>query len=177
MSEATRAIALQEAVKVKGDSKSYADVLTAAKAFHEFMTADSKPAQSMSTPGKEPAAPPPTKSAAKPAAKPATVKPTVKPPLKPVKSEEEAAAELQADADAEVAAETAAEEAAIGDEADPQAATIDDIGQVISDLLAGKKRNECVALLKKFGATSKSGVKPEDYGAFVQEGNAILVQS
>ena len=48
------------------------------------------------------------------------------------------------------------------------------VGKVVSNLLAANKRPQAVALLKKFGATSVSKVSESDYAAFVSEGNAEL---
>lgn len=176
MSDATRAISLQEAVKAVGSAGDYKIVLEAAKAFNTFMTTADAVGAKVSVPGAEPAAPaarvPPKPVAAKPVAAKSPVKPVKA--AKPVKTEEELAAELIAEAEAEQAAETEAEQAADEAEGGGEGATQDDVGQVISDLLAAKKRNEVISLLKKFKATSKSGVKPEDYDEFVAEGNELL---
>lgn len=177
MSDATRAIALQEAVKVSGGKGDPAAVIAAAEKFNTFMTADSKPA-TVSVPGAEPAAPAP-RVPPKPV-KPPTQLPPRKPPVKPVKAakpvktEDELVAEAIAEADAEQEAADAAAAEAEGEQA--EGATLDDVGQVISDLLAAKKRNEVIALLKEYGATSKSGVPAESYDEFVAKGNELLAE-
>ena len=63
------------------------------------------------------------------------------------------------------AAETEADE---GDEGDT-------VGNVVSRLLKAQKRDEAVALLKKFGATSVSGVKKAKEAEFIAEGLGILI--
>ena len=48
------------------------------------------------------------------------------------------------------------------------------VKSVVDGLLAAGKRDEAVALLKKFGATSVSGVKAAVAEDFIAEGTAIL---
>jgi hypothetical protein len=48
------------------------------------------------------------------------------------------------------------------------------VKSVVDGLLAAGKRDEAVALLKKFGATSVSGVKAAVADDFIAEGTAIL---
>ena len=59
----------------------------------------------------------------------------------------------------------------VATEADPAAPTVK---SVVDSLLAAGKRDEAVALLKKFGATSVSGVKAAVADDFIAEGTAIL---
>ena len=51
----------------------------------------------------------------------------------------------------------------------------DTVANVVSRLLKAQKRDEAVALLKKFGATSVSGVKEAKSAAFIAEGLEILL--
>jgi hypothetical protein len=48
------------------------------------------------------------------------------------------------------------------------------VGSVVDSLLKAKKRDEAVALLKKYGATSVSGVKAAKAAEFIAEGLEIL---
>ena len=143
---APRAIALQEANKLGlTDADS---VLAAARAFVDFILAGDVPSPAPA----QPAAP---KSAAP----------------KPVKVAKPVAAP---EADPKVASK--------GKDA-PEAAPEADLGpangaptvkSVVDGLLAAGKRDEAVALLKKFGATSVSGVKAAVAEDFIAEGTAIL---
>lgn len=169
MSQSTRVVALMEAVKLAalpGGSGVAASVVVAAERFNAFLEADTVAITGASKPGAEPPKPPPT-----PPAKPAAAKPAPKPaaaPKPPAKTEEQLAAEAMAAAEAEAAAEDAAAAAADTE------ATEEAVGEVITRMLAGGKRPQAIALLKKFGATSKSGVKIGDYAAFIAEGRAEL---
>ena len=61
-------------------------------------------------------------------------------------------------------------------EADETAETADNtVANVVSRLLKAQKRDEAVALLKKFGATSVSGVKKTKEAEFIAEGLEILL--
>lgn len=145
MSEATRAVALTEAVKVASAAQTFDDVLTLAEQYHQFLVSDAAvPAGTTSDVQK-----PTTKLAAtKPATKLAAIKPAPK-------TEEQVVAD--------------AAEAGAGDEGP----TEEKVGKAIADLLAANKRKEAVALLKKFGATSKSTLKPEHYADFLEEAALI----
>ena len=50
----------------------------------------------------------------------------------------------------------------------------DTVGNVVSRLIKGGKRDNAVALLKKYKATSVSGVKEKDVAAFIAEGLSEL---
>lgn len=144
MSEATRAVALTEAVKVASAAQTFDDVLTLAEQYHQFLVSDAAAPAGTKPAADKPAATKPTTTA-----KGATTKPTtIKPPAKP---------EEQVVADA----------VEVG--ASDEGPTEEKVGKAIADLLAANKRKEAVALLKKFGATSKSTLKPEYYADFLEE--------
>ena len=50
----------------------------------------------------------------------------------------------------------------------------DTVGNVVSRLIKGGKRDNAVALLKKYKATSVSGVKEKDVAPFIAEGLSEL---
>jgi hypothetical protein len=50
----------------------------------------------------------------------------------------------------------------------------EEVGEIVSKLLSAKLREEAIGLLKKFKATSVSGVAASDYAAFVAEGKQLL---
>ncbi len=168
MSEATRAIALTEAVKTVGAEGDAAKILAVAAQFHTFLQSDAKPnaSTSLAPVHAEPPKNATTKTAAPAAAKPAAAKPAPAKKAPPAKTEEQLAAEALAAAEAEQNAADAAGDAGANKEA---------VGAVVAALLAAGQRNEAINLLKKFGASSVSGVKAEDYDAFVAEGNELLV--
>lgn len=147
MSEATRAVALTEAVKVASAAQTFDDVLTLAEQYHQFLVSDAAVPAGTKPAADKPAATKPTTTA-----KGATTKPTTTKP--PAKSEEQTVAD---------AAEAGAEDGP----------TEEQVGKAIADLLAANKRKEAVALLKKFGATSKSTLKPEHYADFLEEAALI----
>lgn len=146
MSDATRAIALTEAVKVTTAAGGTADdALATAEKFHTFMQGDTAPV----------AAPKP--AAPKPAAKPAAAKPK--------QTEEQA-----------VAAATAVSEP----EGEPEGEQIDEpttVGGAVEQLLKRNLRPAALTLLKKFKATSVSGVKPADAEKFIAEAIVILAEA
>lgn len=149
---ATRALALQEAVKYE-TSPTYAEnacevsidhIVAAAEAFHAFIIAGeaAAPAAVVSKPAAEPKPPKPAKAAKPVEAKPAPA-PTPKTDM---------------------------------DEVDPEGEP-DTVGNVVSRLIKGGKRDAAVALLKKYKASSVSGVKAADQAAFIAEGLDELLAS
>lgn len=72
--------------------------------------------------------------------------------------------------DPEPTPEPEADEADEDEETGPSG---DDVKAVISKLLEDGQRDELVALLKKYKATSFSGVKVADYPKFIAEGKQI----
>lgn len=159
MSEAARFYALDQAVKVVGPGASSADVLSVATQFVAFLSpAATGAAQSA-------AGPEPDKAKD---AKPATRAAKAAAAIKSAKGEDaKAAATLAADADAD--AETDAE---LGDtSAGP---TEQDVKDAVSLALAGNKRAEVIALLKKYKAASASSVKEGDRAAFIAAAAALL---
>lgn len=155
MSDATRAVALTQAVHVVG-SEGGAAVLALAKSFDDFLLGDDKPAK-VSTPGKEPGKP---ATSAKPAAG----------GKKPVKTEDDLAREAATTATSEEEGEPETE-AAAGDE---YPATKEGVQAVIAKLLQANKRKEAIALLKKFGAASATGVKTKDAAKFIAEALKVV---
>jgi hypothetical protein len=157
MSEVTRIISLQEAAKfvlaAGGTADEVADV---AEKFNAYLLIDATVPVPVAQVNKTtPAKPAP--AAAKPAAaKPAAAKPVAAKPK--AKTEEQLAAEAAA----------AGEEAA-------DAVTVEQVGEALAAMLSGGKRVEAVALLKKFGATSKSTLAAEHFAEFVQEAQDILL--
>lgn len=162
MAQATRAVALQEAVKAAGAGKSVTDILAAAEKFYTFIEADAKAPATSNTPDKEPAAKKATPPAPPKKDAPAKAAP---PKAAPAKTEEEVVAE---------ATETEAEETT---EAAAPAATSKDCATVISTLIKAGAREKAVALLAEFGADTLSKVKPSDYAAFVEQGNNLLLEA
>ena len=60
-------------------------------------------------------------------------------------------------------------------EVETEAASKAEAGAALQNLIAGGKRSEAVAMLKKYGASSLSGLKPEDYAAFIAEAEEVLL--
>jgi hypothetical protein len=146
MSDATRAVALTQAVTLAvAAGLGAAETVEIAESFNTFMNGD-RPAAPASTGGAVAPAATPTKTPPKPAAKPAADKPAAKP------------------------ADDSAKKAA----ADKLEAQKTRVGAIVSQLLEADRRAEAVALLKKFGATSVSGVKAKDYTTFITEGDELL---
>jgi hypothetical protein len=165
MSDATRAVALTQAVHVAGGNGGDA-VLKLAKAFDDFLLGDDPPPKT-TVPGKEPAA---TKAAGSSKPAPGGKKPT--------KTEDDLIREaVAAEAARDAAAEAAADEAEASEAAaseDPYPATKEGVQAIIAKLLQANKRKEAISLLKKFGAASATGVKTKDAGKFVAEALKIL---
>lgn len=165
MSDATRAVALSEAIKLagfdanSGTNASPEQVLAVALSFDNFLNAVGETAAPVvSAAGKEP-----TKATtAGQGKKPAAAK-------KPAVSEDEV---VRKALDAQRAEAAAADAAA--DETESAALTHDDVQAVIAKSLAANKRPEIVKLLKKYGATSATSVKKADITKFVTEAQAIL---
>ena len=155
---ATRAIALQEAVKVTaGNGESIDVVLSIADKFHVFIMRDELAAaspQMASTPAAEPPAKPPK-----------APKGELKKP--PAKSEEEVVAEAQAKARAKVEAADAAEEGG---------PTKQDVGDAAAALLKANKRAELISLFQVHGATSVSTLPEEDYALFIKAAKALVAK-
>ena len=139
---ATRALALQEAVK--SPDTDGLSILERAASYHNFVIAGEQP---------------PNDTA------PAVSKPTAEP--KPPKA---AAAVKPPKAEPKPAPKTDM------DEVDPKGEP-DTVGNVVSRLIKGGKRDAAVALLKKYKATSVSGVKEADQAAFISEGLDELLAS
>ncbi|MDE2097497.1 MAG: hypothetical protein KGL39_09650 [Patescibacteria group bacterium] len=135
MSEATRAIALQEAVKHHGDSAEPSIIVKTAAAFAAFL--DGIEGNGASTAGSgaaaaaAPAAPAAPRRGRPPAPAGAPATPQAPPPAAPAASNDDAKKALAAK-----------------------------IGE-----LARKDRPAVVEILKQYGAQSASSVKPEDYEA------------
>lgn len=143
MSQATRAIALDQAVKY-GLAQKFNDVgaiLDVAACFDTFLD-------------------PAVADAATPATKTATPAPaeTVKPATKAVTATK--------------AANTGKKPAAAATEPEP-AFTKQQVIDAIDGLLKTGKKAETIALLKKYGAKSASSVKEEDYEAFLNGASKI----
>ena len=154
MSDATRAVALTQAVHVVGSEGGNA-VLDLALKFDAFLLGSDAPAK-VSVPGKEPSKPAGT---SKPAAG----------GKKPAKTEDDLAREHAA---AQAAADEAADAETEGGEAGTEEeypATKEGVQAVIAKLLQANKRKEAIALLKKFGAASATGVKTKDAAKFIAE--------
>lgn len=149
MSEATRSIALTEAIKFWAAAAApNGDVLAVAAMFNDFLEGnDKQPAQTHSSPqpAKAEVAKPKKDTAAKAAAK--------------------TEAQLTAESKARVAATEA--EATV---------TKQDVATSVELLLKANKREEAKALLKKFGANSVSSVPEDDYEAFVMEAKSLLTE-
>lgn len=105
-----------------------------------------------------------TATATTPAAAPAA-KPTK--PAKPAKTEEQLAAETLA--------RVAATEAAT--EAEETGATKEQAGEALNELLKANKKAQAIALLKKFGAASLSGIPADKYGEFIEQANDVLLSA
>ena len=165
MSENLRVTALQAAVLVSKDG----DVaLATAVKFHNFLNgADAKPAAG--------------KPAATPAGKPATTgKPATGKPATTAKGptpEAKAAARLAAKQAAEQAAEDAADEddgEGDGEEAS-EGPTKEEVGAKIKELMNSGMRPQAKELLSEFGAEALSGLSEDDYAAFIEKADELLI--
>jgi hypothetical protein len=145
MSEATRAIALAEAVKVGGD------ILATAETFLVFLESGKAPLVASHTAPKQPTE---------------TTKPAGDKPKK------DAAAKAAAKTEAQLTAEMAARVKATED-ATP-VVTREHVAKSVEAMLKANKREEAKALLKQFGATSVSSVPEDDYEAFVSAAEGII---
>lgn len=177
MSEAVRAVALAEANKLKGDGGDPAEVVKAAAIFFTFLTGTTPPVKTSSAAGKEPDA----KQEGKPSANTAgaskatsTAKPAAGKTTKPVKETEE---QIAAKA-LEKANKEAAEAGETGPlHTDPIEATAEGVALAVKLLLEGDKRDDAIALLKKYKAASVSSMqkKSEDeIIEFVSAANELL---
>lgn len=146
MSEATRSIALSEAVKM-WIAQPHTDVIQLAALFADFLNNETPSTQTHSSPqpAKAEVAKPKKDTAAK------------------------AAAKTEAQLTAESKARVAATEAAV-------TVTKQDVATSVELLLKANKREEAKALLKKFGANSVSSVPEDDYEAFVTEAKSLLTE-
>lgn len=169
MSQALRAVALSEAVKTLGSQATQSEVIAVANLYLAFLSADE---QQPAPPAPAPAPTPPAPTPKAPAPKPAPKAPA--PKKAPAKTEEQLAAEALEKANAEAAEAEAAEADEADGESKPKALTKDDIAECVDKMLKAGKRPEAVALLKKFGATTVSGVKAADYTKFVAEANKLV---
>jgi hypothetical protein len=162
MSDATRAVALSEAIKlaIAFEQGAKSEILDIARSFDDFLNDAATPAtKTSSAAGKEPAKP----TATKPPSKPATGG------KKPAVSEDET---IRKALEAQRAEQAAADAAA--DENEATAPTTDDVQAVIAKLLAAGLRNDAVKLLKKYGAASATGVKGANIPKFVAEATKLL---
>lgn len=169
MTDATRAIAIQEAGKL--GLKSAAEVVAAAKLYNTFITAENTPSATMiATPAADPAV---TKATNKPA--PAKAAPAAKatPAAAKKPTPEQIAAAALAAADAEAATPETAETA---ETAEPEGYTEQSVKDAIGSLLDSGKRTEAIALLKKYGAASASGVKEDKREEFIAECGDIALK-
>lgn len=161
MSDATRAVALDAAVKVVGEQGGKA-VLSLAKSFDDFLNSvgETEPVRA-SAAGAEPA-----KTTTAGQGKKASTK-------KPAVSEDEVVRQaLDKQREEAAAADAAADETEA-----PAALTTDDVQAVIAKCLAAGKRPEIVKVLKKYGATSATSVKKADIAKFVAEAQKILPET
>lgn len=146
MSNEIREKALAAATGIYQGTGSGADALKAAEGFVSFL---SGPQPAPSTPASAP-----------------------RKPGRPRQTEEEVANQAIADAADAAEAEAGEEQQSEDDEPapDPKKAVQDSI----ATLLSKNKRKEAVALLKKFGAASATGVKPKDTAKFLAAAKALL---
>lgn len=93
--------------------------------------------------------------------------PAAAPAAKPAKTEEQLAAETLA--------RVAATEAAT--EAEETGATKEQAGEALNELLKANKKAQAIALLKKFGAASLSGIPADKYGEFIEQANDVLLSA
>lgn len=162
MTEATRAVALSEAIKLLGFNDRELDVeviLSAAIKFNDFLVSDTK----------QPQNPPKTSVAGAEPSKPVK-QPKATKPVKPAKPE----TEINPEEDA--AAELAEQDEDESDDIPAGAAipnSLDGVKEVVALMLAANKRKEAVGLLKKFKAASATSVKPKDFAAFIAEAKEI----
>jgi len=148
MSEATRCVALAEAVKFCAGAE-LSTAMQTAQAFFDFLNNESpKTMQTHSTP---------TTSAKTPA---------VDKPKKDVAAK--AAAKTEAVLKAEMMERVKATETAAN------VTTREMVGKAVENMLKANKREEAKGLLKQFGATSVSSVPEDDYEAFVLAADGIL---
>lgn len=156
-----REIALSAAIAMRGEATTPGDVILAASSYLQFL--EGGPQDPV------PAAAPPRRG--RPPKTGATA------------SGEDAVAQRTLDAHA---AREATQIEAEDKEADKKLAqdiqradapTIEAVGGAIAGMLAADKRGEAIALLKKFGASSKSSLKVSDYPAFLAQAEQILLQA
>ncbi len=159
MSDATRAVALTQAVHVVGSEGGQA-VLDLAAKFDAFLLGSDAPAK-VSTPGKEPGKPAGT---SKPAAG----------GKKPTKTEDDLAREAAATTKDEEAEGTEGGEGGEAEAGEQYPATKEGVQAVIAKLLQANKRKEAIALLKKFNAASATGVKTKDAAKFIAEALKVV---
>lgn len=161
MSEA-RAIALAHAVTV---TKTPDDALAAAKKFHAFLTGGAADAAPTNKPATTPAT-----------GKPATGKPATGKPATPAgtTAEAKAAARLAAKQAAEQAAQDAADVAGEGEDT-PRGPTKEEVGAKIKELMNAGLRPAAKELLAEFGAEALSGLTEDDYAAFLEKADELLV--
>mgnify|MGYP005817418227 CR=1 FL=1 len=136
------------------------EVLSTATTYLDFLTGPSTGVAETTAPAPQPELPakrgpgrPPKAERAAPAVKTA---PAAKPYSEPAPESEEAIVESAVQAAAAPVIDRAA------------------VSAVVAEMLAANKRNEAIALLKDFGASSVSGVAEKDYSAFVEKANAIV---
>mgnify|MGYP005814760853 CR=1 FL=1 len=149
MSDATRAVALTQAVHVVGADGGQA-VLDLAAKFDAFLLGSDAPAK-VSTPAKEPA---------KPAARTAAKKTSAK-------TEDDLARDAASEASTDESEPEAPAE-------QPYPPTSEGVQAVIAKMLQANKRKEAINLLKKFGAASATGVKAKDAAKFIAEALKVV---
>lgn len=159
MSEASKAAALAHAVSHHQTMDDPATVLNTARMFHDFIVSETAPK----------AAVPATKAAvtaAKPAAtavKPTAAKPVATAAKKPVAAKPEPEPEAE-----ETEVET---EVAEGD------ASKEDVAAAVEALLNADMRDAAKDLFKKYNAKSLSALGEENYAAFVNDANDLLMSA
>lgn len=161
MTENLKAIALNAAITLHKDADS---AVTAAKKFHAFLSGVAD-----ATPAKTPAATPAGKAAtgkSATAGKPATTAGAT--------PEAKAAARLAAKQAAEAAAEDAADDEA-EEEGATEGPTKQEVGDVIKALMKAGMRPQAKDLLSEFGAEALSGIAEDDYAAFIDKANELLM--
>jgi hypothetical protein len=145
MSEATRAIALANAVAIHGGKADAATVLETAESLHSFLMGDAVQAASQ------------PKAATKAATKPTTAKPVKAKPQPELEPEPEPEVEDDAPAD--------------GDDG----VTKEACGEALTALLEANLRTQALALFKKHGASSMGSLSPAKYAAFVVDAENLLL--
>jgi hypothetical protein len=152
--------ALSAAVAVSKDGDT---ALATAKKFYAFLTGTDAPAANKPT--------------ASPVGKPAAGKPAAAKPAagKVATPESKAAARLAAKQAAEAAAEDAADEGTEEAEEGAEGPTKEEVGAKIKELMNAGLRPAAKELLAEFGAEALSGLSEDDYAAFLEKADELLI--